>query len=118
MSYYTRIAALRDKRGLTQEELADLLGISRAALSHYEKNRRKPDFHTLTKLSDFFNVTIDYLIGRPPQWLDNNVNDHIPIHSLKEEDIFRMVELRWEGLLLTTDETKKVLNIVQKKNQL
>ena len=52
MSYGNRIAELREQRGLTQEELASSIHITRAALSHYEKNRRKPDFEVLTRLAD------------------------------------------------------------------
>lgn len=67
MNHGNRIAELRDQRGWTQEELAQSIGITRAALSHYEKNRRKPDFEILTKLADKFEVSIDYLIGRTNQ---------------------------------------------------
>lgn len=63
MKYGDRIAKLREEAGLTQEELSQKVGISRAALSHYEKNRREPDYDTLNSLSRFFKVSIDYLIG-------------------------------------------------------
>ncbi|GIO30146.1 hypothetical protein J2TS6_12870 [Paenibacillus albilobatus] len=59
-----RIAELRERRGWTQEQLSASIGISRAALSHYEKNRRKPDYETLNRLADLFQVSIDYLLGR------------------------------------------------------
>lgn len=62
MSFGTRITNLRKNLKLTQQELADKLGISRAALSHYEKDRRDPDSDTLIKLSEFFDVSIDYLL--------------------------------------------------------
>lgn len=64
MNYGNRIAELREKKGWTQEELSSTIGISRAALSHYEKNRRKPDFETLSQLADVFHVSIDYILGR------------------------------------------------------
>ncbi|GIP36189.1 hypothetical protein J2TS4_53990 [Paenibacillus sp. J2TS4] len=44
--------------------MAQYLNISRASLSHYEKNRRRPDVETLKKMADFFQVSTDYLIGR------------------------------------------------------
>lgn len=59
-----KIAELRELRRLTQEELAEKIGITRAALSHYEKNRREPDNATLGRFADFFGVTIDELLGR------------------------------------------------------
>ncbi|SIR54657.1 helix-turn-helix domain-containing protein [Paenibacillus macquariensis] len=64
MKIGNRIAELREQKGWTQEELSTLIGISRGALSHYEKSRRNPDFETLTHLADILQVSIDYLIGR------------------------------------------------------
>lgn len=64
MKIENRIAQLREQKGWTQEEVSTSIGISRAALSHYEKSRRKPDFETLLQLADLFQVSIDYLIGR------------------------------------------------------
>jgi len=64
MKIGNRIAELREQKGWTQEELSTLIGISRGALSHYEKSRRNPDFETLTQLADILQVSIDYLIGR------------------------------------------------------
>lgn len=59
-----RMAALRVKLGLTQEELAGKLGISRAALSHYETNRREPDYMTLCTIADYYQVSLDYIMCR------------------------------------------------------
>lgn len=55
---------LRTARGLTQEELANQLGLSRSRVSMYELGEREPDFETTEMLADFFNVDIDYLFGR------------------------------------------------------
>jgi len=65
--YGDRISNLRAKSSLTQEELAKKIGISRAALSHYEKNRREPDYDTLLKFSEFFGVSTDFLLTGQPQ---------------------------------------------------
>ncbi|MGG1249937.1 helix-turn-helix transcriptional regulator [Brevibacillus agri] len=64
MAYGERISELRTRLKLTQDELAKRLGITRAALSHYEKDRREPDYATLQKIADFFEVQVDYLLGR------------------------------------------------------
>ncbi|MDD9312694.1 helix-turn-helix transcriptional regulator [Cytobacillus firmus] len=57
-----RLKELRGKR--SQEEIAEKIGISRARLSHYENERSQPDHELLTKLADFYEVGIDYLLGR------------------------------------------------------
>lgn len=64
MDYGNRIALLRKKRHLTQEEVASLIGVTRAAYAHYERNRREPSFTILNRLSSLFQVSIDYLLER------------------------------------------------------
>lgn len=55
---------LRNSCGLTQAEMAEKIGISRSTIGMYETGAREPDFETLEKIADFFNVDIDYLLGR------------------------------------------------------
>lgn len=58
-----KLKELRKKADLTQKELADALGLSAAAIGLYEQNRRSPDIELLEKISRYFNVSTDYLIG-------------------------------------------------------
>ena len=64
MTIGEKISRERRLNGLTQEGLAKKVGISRSALSHYEKDRREPDYETLDELADFFEVSTDFLLGR------------------------------------------------------
>ncbi|MED3710008.1 helix-turn-helix transcriptional regulator [Peribacillus frigoritolerans] len=57
-----RLKKLRSKQGLSQEELSKILGLTRGTYAHYEINKRQPDYDTLKKIADFFDVTLDYLI--------------------------------------------------------
>jgi transcriptional regulator with XRE-family HTH domain len=59
-----RLRKLRKERHLTQKALAAELSISRSALSLYESDKREPDFDTLTKIADFFDTSLDYLLSR------------------------------------------------------
>ena len=54
---------IRKERSLTQLKVAMDLNISREALSHYENGKREPSIDILNKLSEYFNVSIDYLIN-------------------------------------------------------
>ena len=54
---------IRKKRNLNQQKVAMDLNISREALSHYENGKREPSLDMLNKMSDYFNVSIDYLIN-------------------------------------------------------
>lgn len=53
---------IRKQKGLSQLKVAMDLSISREALSYYESGKRNPDLNMLIRLSDYFNVSIDYLI--------------------------------------------------------
>ncbi len=55
---------IREKSGLTQQQLADKLGISRSAIGMYEKGEREPNFETLELIADTFNVDMNYLLGK------------------------------------------------------
>ncbi|MBC6312026.1 helix-turn-helix domain-containing protein [Listeria immobilis] len=59
-----RLRELRKVDSKTQQQMADLLGVSRPAYTAYELGRREPDFETLNKLALIFGVTVDYLLGR------------------------------------------------------
>ena len=62
--YSERIRQLRARRGLSQDQLAAALGVSRSAVSMYETSQREPDFETCEAIADFFNIDMDYLLGR------------------------------------------------------
>lgn len=59
-----RLKALRTQQRKTQQEIADLLGITRQGYAKYENNLGEPDNSTLAKLADYFEVSTDYLLGR------------------------------------------------------
>jgi len=59
-----RLKLLRRERGITQQELADAIGISKGGLCYYENTNRAPDITVLEKFADYFKVSADYLLGR------------------------------------------------------
>ncbi|MFS0836743.1 helix-turn-helix domain-containing protein [Paenibacillus sp. UNC499MF] len=111
-----RIAQLREKHALTQEELANKLGISRAALSHYETSRREPDFETMNKIATFFKVSADYLLGRttnPHTVLDEDVRDFVNSLELSDDKILEKFALSIDGRKLTAEEAKRFIAFVR-----
>lgn len=116
MNIGNRIAFLRDQRGWTQETLASSLGISRAALSHYEKNRREPDTETLTKVANLFSVTIDYLVGRtnePNTTLDSDVKQFADELELSDGELLEHFALTVDGRKLTPDEARRFIAFIR-----
>jgi HTH-type transcriptional regulator, competence development regulator len=55
---------LRREKKLRQEDIAKILGIARTTYAMYEQGNREPDFDTLNKMADYFEVSVDYLLGR------------------------------------------------------
>ena len=55
---------LRKKNGVSQQRLADALGVARSTVAMWESKASQPDNHTLQAIADYFTVTTDYLLGR------------------------------------------------------
>lgn len=64
MSLGDRLRKLREQKGLTQTEFAARLKIPNQNVSNYERGFRQPDYETLQRFADYFEVTTDYLLGR------------------------------------------------------
>ncbi len=62
--FFERIYELRKRAGLTQDQLGAVIGVSKYSIHLYEKGTNYPDVKGLIGLADYFNVSIDYLVGR------------------------------------------------------
>ena len=62
-SKMNKLKLLRKERGLTLQEMADILNVSRGSYNYYELGKTEPSINILFQLSDFFGVSIDYLLG-------------------------------------------------------
>lgn len=58
-----RLAELRKKRGLTQQQIADELSVNRVTYTNWEKGNREPSLENVVKLANILDVTTDYLLG-------------------------------------------------------
>ena len=66
-----RLKELRKKRHNSQVKLAMHLNINQNSISRYETGEREADYKTLIAFADYFNVSIDYLLGRTDNPADN-----------------------------------------------
>lgn len=62
---------LRKLFGVSQQQLADVIGVSQQSINKYENHNIEPDIETLIAMADYFNTSVDYLIGRTPQQNDD-----------------------------------------------
>lgn len=84
-----RLAELRKKRGLTQQQIADELSVNRVTYTNWEKGNREPSFENLIKLAGILGTTSDYLLGKS----DNNIDMHnieSELDTLTEEEIINL----------------------------
>ena len=70
---------LREEKGISQQKLADMLNISQQAIFKYEKTANEPDISTLIKLSEIFDVSVDYLIGNTEIRKQTDKADSVPL---------------------------------------
>jgi transcriptional regulator with XRE-family HTH domain len=79
MNFGQRIKQLRKEHKLRQEDLAKLISKTRSAVAGWEAEGKEPDHETLTLLSNIFNVSIDFLLGKDEaqEELDSSESDNI-----------------------------------------
>lgn len=59
-----RLKKLRLSRDITQKRFGEMFGLAESTIGMYERDERKPDYETLIRIADYFEVSIDYLLGR------------------------------------------------------
>lgn len=64
MKFSKRLKEMRKEKKYSQEELGKLLSLDKSTISLYESGKRQPGYETLSRLADFFDCSIDYLLGR------------------------------------------------------
>jgi len=102
----SRLKELRMKAGLTQDELAEKLELKQSTIGMIETNKRSTSSDTIIKLADFFNTSVDYLLGRtddPNPILDKaNTNFSPEIRKIARA-----------GEKMTPDKSQRMLKILQ-----
>lgn len=94
IEFSKRLIQLREQRGITQQELADKLKITRQSLSLYEKAERTINIELLARIADFFNVSTDYLMGRTDTaTMNEDIQTACKITGLSEEAINKFAKI-------------------------
>lgn len=99
-----RLAGMRKKRGLTQQQLCELVGVHVSHISNYENDRSQPTLETIRRLALALDVTADELVFDPAERMPQVSNKELlkqweRIEDLPEEDR-QALKLLIEGLLL------------------
>lgn len=111
-----RLKELRKKKNITQLEMSKDLDINNKSLSQYERGLSKPDINTLNKISKYFDVSIDYLIGNIDEKTETKnraTNEKDDSIKNRIEELYRDLEnkevLMFHGNVVLDEETKDLL---------
>ena len=110
-----RIKDLRTQRKLSQQELGDLLGVTKVSVCGYENGTRIPNLEKLVRLAEVLETTTDYLLGREvPVWDDANRSY---VGSVSYDDVSFITELRhYPGLYnKIMKDVRRSASIINKK---
>lgn len=114
-SFAKRLSSLRKEKGLSQYKLADAIGYSRGLIGNYEQGSRQPDYDTLINLANFFNVTVDYIIGNSELKNCDSCNRDIFLEEDEKEllEIYRKLTFKYKYKIL--GEIKGILETLQEQ---
>ncbi|MGL5755433.1 MAG: helix-turn-helix domain-containing protein [Paraclostridium sp.] len=112
----TRLKELRKEKGYTLEQMSKDLNTTKVTLSRYENGTREPKSDTLNQLSNYFNVSIDYLFGktdkRDPKTKDEIIDVKKAIEEIKDE-LENSNSLMFDGECLSEDAISSLLSAME-----
>ncbi len=113
-----RFKELRKNKGLTQETLAKNFYLNKSSISRYEQNKQLPEMDLLKKFADFFDVSIDYLLGRTDEMKVSNstYTTEELLQYLDDEQRKEFLELGIKGITIKKNikDTEKIKNMLLK----
>lgn len=107
MIFGEKLKLLREEKGLTQQDVADVLNVGRATIAGYETKGKQPDYEKLTKLAEFFDTSIDYLLGR----MDNSNIDKKISESTENKTLSEKIKQLRKEKDITQKELAETLSI-------
>jgi len=90
----SNVKRLRRELGISQQKLADAIMVSQQSINKYENHDVEPDIQTLTRLADFFDTSIDYVVGRTDIRRKIEITETFHLNAQEAEilDDFRMLD--------------------------
>lgn len=121
-NFNNQLKTLRQEYGLSQQELADKIGISKSSINMYERGEREPGIETVKRIADFFNVDVDYLFGisdikkrrgfkikRTNQSIAHNIKYHREQANLSQKELADLLG-EIESVVIDLESGKNALN--------
>lgn len=99
-----RISELRKQAGMSQFQLAKVLDIATSTLGMYETGKREPSLKVMNRIANYFNVTTDYLLGRPEK-----KDDDTKTADIKDDDVI----FTYEGRQIPKEDLELIRRIMK-----
>ncbi|MDY0395378.1 helix-turn-helix domain-containing protein [Virgibacillus halophilus] len=111
MQYGDRLKKLRERKKMSQQQLADELNINRSTYARYELSNTQPDFEILKTIADFFDVSTDYILGH-----ETSEENKLDYYKNKIATDFPDIDLMFKDMeSLTAQEMKEVYEYIKFK---
>lgn len=110
-----RLKKLRNEKKLSQQKMADFLGISRQGYGKYEDGKSEPDHKTLVKLAGYFDVTTDFLLGytENPKLTEKDERDIAKRMEQIKEDLTTGDGLSFHGEPISPEARESLLEAIE-----
>lgn len=104
-----RLIDLRENKNIFQKDLANILNVEQATVSQWENGKRIPDSETLIKIANYFNVTVDFLIGNDKKGITT-----FKEQEMKEKEVLKKLLVKNEYMKEDEDLSNEELNKIMK----
>lgn len=111
-----RLRNLRNSVSLSQVKMAEIVGVKQSSLNRYEQNQASPNYETLTRYADFFDVSMDYIFGRTdnPQ---GKLYDYQPKIQQSNPEVKQFVEMCFDPKSPMNERLKQTLLTMLEEGQ-
>lgn len=110
-----RIKDMRLKMGMNQQQLGDLLGVTKVSICGYENGTRTPGLDTFCKMADIFGTTTDYLLGKEIPIYSEEEHAYLGRVSRDDVDIIREFKNNPKLYEKLARDSKRYINLINKK---
>ena len=107
---------LRKQHNLSQKEIGNIFHASQNTVSQWENGTRKPSYDIIQEIADYFDVSVDYLLGRQEQLPELNSKDKKEIQKILDETKEQLLSqdgLMFDGVPATEEDVQKIIMAMQ-----
>ena len=95
-----KIKELRNEKGISQEELANAINVKNYSIGDWERSRTEPSINTLIEIANYFEVSVDYLIGRSNEIGQVQTNANLDQDEVQLLDLYRQMNFQDKNQLI------------------